>query len=243
MRVFVVDDDADFAESLAMAFEGRGHSVTVAGSGEEAIHRFRTEDFDVAFMDVRLPGRNGVESFLEIRSFKPQARVVMMTGYGVAELLAQAVENGAHAVLEKPLNPQRALDLVADLESGGVLVVDDDPDFRASLREALEARGTLVLSCSNGREAIAEVERCRPGAMVLDLRMPFLDGLATYRELTLRHLTVPTLIVTAYADEEPSTVSSLHALAVDGILRKPFDVQELIDALDRLMSGGRSNGE
>jgi two-component system, NtrC family, response regulator HydG len=239
MRVFVVDDDADFAESLAIALEGHGHTVSVAGSGEEAVRRFRAEDFDIAFMDVRLPGRNGVESFLEIRSFKPQARVVMMTGYHVAELLAQAVANGAYAVLEKPLDPARAVAIVEGLDHGGVLIADDDPDFLASLREALEGHGIQVVTCGDGREALAQATRDKPEAMVLDLRMPLLDGLATYRALVARGVRVPTLIVTAYADEEHASMASLRALSVEGILRKPFDVQELIDALDQLLHGSR----
>ncbi len=240
MRVFVVDDDGDFAESLAMALEGHGHEVSVASSGEEAIERFRAEDFDIAFMDVRLPGRNGVESFLEIRSFKPQARVVMMTGYRVAELLAQAVANGAHAVLEKPLDPEQAVAIVARLAHGGVLVADDDPDFLASLREALESRGIQVETCRDGQEALALARRQPPGVVVLDLRMPLLDGLATYRGLIAQGLRVPTLIMTAYADEEHASVATLRALCVDGILRKPFEMATLLAILDRLLLKSQS---
>lgn len=240
MRVFVVDDDADFAESLALALEGHGHSVARATSGEEAVRRFREEDFDIAFMDVRLPGRNGVESFLEIRSFKPRARVVMMTGYRVEELLAQAVAGGAHAVLEKPLDPEAAVALVADAGRAAVVVADDDPDFLASLREALEAHDLRVIACSNGGEAFAEVRRAHPGALVLDLRMPFLDGLATYRALVAAGIRVPTLVVTAFADEEAGALATLRSLAVEGILLKPFDVSLLIEALDRLVGRDRA---
>jgi CheY-like chemotaxis protein len=64
LRVFIVDDDQDFAESLALLIEGRGYQVEVAFSGEEAIAKFREQDFDITFMDVRLPGKNGTESFL-----------------------------------------------------------------------------------------------------------------------------------------------------------------------------------
>jgi len=235
MRVFIVDDDADFAESLALALEGRGHTLSMARSGEEAVKRFQTEDFDIAFMDVRLPGRNGVESFLEIKRFKPEARVVMMTGYRVADLLAQAVNNGAHAVLEKPLDPERVVALVESLSAGGVLVADDDPDFLQSLREALESRGFRVVTARDGKEAVAQVSRHRPGALVLDLRMPLLDGLSTYRALIEQGIRLPTLIVTAYAEQEQAKVASLQALSVEGILRKPFDVEELVATLGSLM--------
>ena len=109
MRIFDVDDDRDLAESLAEVLELSGHEVEIAFSGEEAVEVFREKDFDVSFMDVVMPGMNGVESFLEIRKIKPDAKVFMLTGYSVAQLLEQAIENGALGVLEKPIGIEELL--------------------------------------------------------------------------------------------------------------------------------------
>jgi len=119
LRVFIVDDDRDLAESLALAVEGRGYEVEVAHSGEEAIERYRQRDFDIAFMDVRLPGKNGVESFLEIRDIRPEARVVMITGYLMEELRQQAEEHGVQGVLQKPFSPRRLFDILERLRDEG----------------------------------------------------------------------------------------------------------------------------
>jgi len=104
LRVLIVDDNEDLAESLAMVLELRGYEAEVAHTGEEAIRTFRDNDFDIAFMDVKLPGNNGVESYMEIRKFKPDARMVMMTGYSMEQLLDKAMENGAWGVIHKPLD-------------------------------------------------------------------------------------------------------------------------------------------
>ena len=109
LRIFVVDDDRDFAESLADVLEPQGHTVALAFSGEEAVQRFATEDFDITFMDVRLPGMNGVESLFEMRRLKSDAKVMMMTGFSVEELPQQAVEGGAFGVLHKPFAPAALL--------------------------------------------------------------------------------------------------------------------------------------
>ena len=69
IRVFIVDDDVDFAESLALVLEENNCEVKLASSGEEAINTFKKLEFDITFMDVKMPGKNGVESFLEIRKF------------------------------------------------------------------------------------------------------------------------------------------------------------------------------
>jgi two-component system, NtrC family, response regulator HydG len=101
-RVFVGDDDRDHAESMADLLELHGYEVAMAHSGEEALARLSSLDFDVALMDVKLPGIDGVEAFLEMRKAKPAAPVIMMTGFSVEQSLARAIAGGAAGVLHKP---------------------------------------------------------------------------------------------------------------------------------------------
>jgi CheY-like chemotaxis protein len=233
-RVFVVDDDKDFTESLSMAIEGRGFDVEVAFSGEEAVDKFREMDFDIAFMDVKLPGMNGVESFLEIKKFKPDARVVMMTGFSVEQLLEQAVENGAWDVLRKPVDMKRILDILEKMNPDGILLADDDPDFVESIRELLINNGYNVLVAQNGVEAVGMVQKGGVDLLILDLRMPIMAGIEAYMELKKSGHTVPTVIVTAFADEEGSTIKEFRSMSVSGILKKPFDPEELLDIVESL---------
>ena len=240
LRVFIVDDDPDFAESLALLIEGRDCEVELALSGEEAVAKFREQDFDITFMDVRLPGMDGVESFVEIRKFKPQARVVMMTGYSVEQLLEQAVEQGAWGVLNKPIDMHRVLEMLDNVKPDGILIVDDDDDFVASIKDLLVSNGYTVFVARNGREAIERI--CSSEAdnkrsidiLILDLHLPILSGLETYLELKKTGHTLPTIMVTAYADEEADVINQLRSLAVSGILRKPFDPRELLKMVERL---------
>ncbi len=115
LKILVVDDDQDLSECMADIMEQEGHEVQLAFSGEEAIRKFKEEDYDIAFMDVNLPGKNGVESFLEIRKFKPHANVVIMTAISVDQLLEQALGNGAIGVLNKPFDPKDLLQALEDL--------------------------------------------------------------------------------------------------------------------------------
>ncbi len=234
LRVFIVDDNQDFAESLALLIEGRGYDVELAFSGEEAIEKFHQQDFDITFMDVKLPGMDGVESFLEIRKFKPSARVVMMTGYSVEQLLEQAVEHGAWGVLNKPLDIHRVLEIIENVKPDGILIVDDDPDFVESIKDVLRSDGYTVFVAKNGREAIERLLSNGIDILILDLKMPIMGGLETYLELKRMKRAIPTLIVTAYADESSSDVDKLRSLSVTGILRKPFDPRELLGAVEHL---------
>jgi CheY-like chemotaxis protein len=86
----------------------------------------------------------------------------------------------------------------------------------------------------NGQEAISRITSNGIDILILDLRMPVLGGLETYLELKRAGHVLPTIIVTAYADEEADNISTLRSLQVGGILRKPFDPRDLIDAVESL---------
>ena len=112
LEILVVDDDEDGADGLSEALEYYGHKVTTVYGGQDAVDAFREKGFDVTFMDVMMLGLNGVESFLEIRKIKPDAKVYMMTGYSARELLEEAVGQGAAGVFHKPFAIEDALEKV-----------------------------------------------------------------------------------------------------------------------------------
>jgi len=115
-RVLVVEDDHDFAESLAIALGTRNCAVEIARTGEEAIRLYHAHDYDIAFMDIKLPGKNGVQSLVEILDFMPQAKIVMMTGFSEPALLEQARQAGAMDILRKPFRMRDLLDFIDRLQ-------------------------------------------------------------------------------------------------------------------------------
>jgi two-component system, NtrC family, response regulator HydG len=110
-NIIIVDDDRDLAESLAELLEVNGYQVEIASNGQEAVERFRHKDYDIAFMDVRMPVMNGVDSFFAIQQMKPQARIVMMTGFK-EPILEKAIHAGAEGPLHKPFGIEQMLKLV-----------------------------------------------------------------------------------------------------------------------------------
>jgi DNA-binding NtrC family response regulator len=232
LNIFIVDDDRDFAESLADILSSVDHRVELAFDGESAIKIFREREFDITFMDVRLPNMNGVESFFEIRKINPQARVVMMTAYSVEQLLTQAIEHGAIGVLRKPFDMPQLLAMLEDVKPDGViLMADDDRDFIDSVKNLLADYGYAVVVGHTGQEAIAAILSDGIDILVLDLRMPVLSGLEVYLTLKKHGHVIPTIIVTGYATEEAETIDRLRSMSIAGCLIKPFDPQDLLDII------------
>jgi CheY-like chemotaxis protein len=243
LRILVVDDDRDFAEGMADVLQLHGHRVEQAFTGEEAIERSRDEDFDVIFLDVKLPGKNGVECFLEIHRVKPDARVVIMTGYSVEQLLDLATANGAWLTLHKPLDMSRVLEMIKVIEPCGgalLLIADDDPDFAESLREFLEARRYRVLVAHDGQQALDYLRaRDDVDVLVLDLRMPVKTGLEVFQELKKEGRALPTIVVTGYPIEEAESLGAMRCLEVAGVLVKPFNPDDLVQALEGVVGSGK----
>ncbi len=183
-RILVVDDDMDFAEVMADALKLNGHRVEIALSGEEAIQKFSVGKYDITFMDVKLPGMNGVESFMEIRRLKPDARVVMMTAFGVRGLLDTAISNGACGVFRKPMDIEKMLGMLRRIAPVGVVLFPDhDPNLVETVKRALQVNGYEVYVAQNGREALRKARSDGVDALILDLRMPLLSRLELFMEL------------------------------------------------------------
>jgi two-component system response regulator HydG len=236
-RVFIIDDDHDHAESIADVLEQRGYEVEVAWSGEDGARRFSEAEFDLILMDVKLPGMNGVETFAEFRKIRPDARVVMMTGYSVEQLLAQAVEDGALGVLRKPFPIVDLLDMLERVKPRGlVLVADDDPDFATSIEPVLRHHGYTVKIARTGSEALAQAAADGVNCLVLDLKLPVLSGVEVYLKLRETGRAIPTILITGFADAEHDVITRLQPVT-DGLLIKPFDPADLLRAIDAALGG------
>jgi two-component system, NtrC family, response regulator HydG len=238
-RVLIIDDDIDHAESLADVIEMRGHEAHIANSGEEGIKEFRSADFGFVLLDVKLPGINGVETFRELKKIKPTAKVMMMTGFSVEQLVSQAVEGGALGVLHKPFAATAILELLSNIkERGRVLVADDDPDFVESIVRILEGGGYEVETAATGAEALTKLMGEDIDCLLLDLHLPVMSGAELYARLVEIGRTVPTVLVTGGRDatEKDERLQS----QTFGMLFKPFDPVALLNAIGSAVSLGHA---
>jgi DNA-binding NtrC family response regulator len=102
-RILIVDDDPEFADSLAEHMSGLGYSVKVAYDGHDGLHSFRAGAFHMALTDLQMPGMDGMALLREIKRLDNRCVVVLITGFGTIESAVQAVKEGAYDFITKPV--------------------------------------------------------------------------------------------------------------------------------------------
>lgn len=121
LRVLLVDDEEDFVRSVAKVLGRRGFDVGVALSGEDGLAQLDAHRFDVAVMDLRMPGMDGLEALAVARRRHPDLKVIILTGHGTASLGIEGMRLGAVDFLTKPVDPDAlALAIQAAVGSAGV---------------------------------------------------------------------------------------------------------------------------
>jgi DNA-binding NtrC family response regulator len=102
IKVLVVDDEREFAQALGERLEVRGIAVRVALNGDEALSLLEQQQEDVVILDVKMPGRGGLETLQEIKHRWPLVEVIMLTGHATVEVAIEGMKLGAHDFLMKP---------------------------------------------------------------------------------------------------------------------------------------------
>ncbi|MDQ6989221.1 MAG: sigma-54 dependent transcriptional regulator [Mariprofundaceae bacterium] len=111
-RILIVDDEQPICESLAGLFEDEGYLVSTAPSGEEAVARFRKQPVDCIFLDIWMPGIDGLETMQRIKQLDAQVPVIIMSGHATIDTAVRATKLGAFDFIEKPFSSEKLLILL-----------------------------------------------------------------------------------------------------------------------------------
>lgn len=119
-RVLVVDDDRTNRMLISKILAQSGYETDVADGGIAALEFIKNHFYEVAVLDYRMPGMNGVELFHEIRKQHPDTIGIFLTGYPTVNTIYPAIEAGVHRVLAKPVDADELLRVVADSTAGSL---------------------------------------------------------------------------------------------------------------------------
>jgi len=138
-HILIVDDEPAIQSALRGVLEDEGYRVTTAGSGAEALTRVTEEVPDLIFLDIWMPGVDGLHTLAELRRMRPEAAVVMISGHGTIETAVKATRLGAYDFIEKPLSLEKTLITVTRALEHAQLAREN-----ASLRERLAEHWEII---------------------------------------------------------------------------------------------------
>jgi CheY-like chemotaxis protein/HPt (histidine-containing phosphotransfer) domain-containing protein len=265
LSVLVVDDSAtarSIVVEMLRAWRMRPTAVEDALTAIATLRSAREQGapFDLALIDVRMPGLDGfalAELVLKDTELR-RTRIVLFTASNRPGDVARCRAMGLAGYLTKPITASSLMDALLGVVAAGegpfvarptghavrlrplrLLVAEDNPINRRMLVIMLETHGHSVVAVENGREALATLEQSQFDAVLLDVQMPMLDGLAVTTEIRRRengcnqHL--PVLALTAQAMQGDR--ERCLAAGMDGYIRKPIEIGDLLATIGQVMPG------
>ena len=103
-KVLLVDDEQEFIELMSQRLETKGLKVVAVTSGEQALSKVTDQNFDVAVVDLAMPGIDGIETLKQIKERRDDIEVIMLTGQATVQSGIEAMKYGAIDFLEKPVD-------------------------------------------------------------------------------------------------------------------------------------------
>jgi DNA-binding NtrC family response regulator len=234
--VLIVDDNIEFCKSLQDILEFKGYAVITAHDGFQALEFVKTTPVDCVLMDIKMPVMNGVETFCKLKEIVPDLPVVMMTAFAVEELIRESLQKGAFGILKKPIDFERLFSLIETATTDGmlILIVDDEQDFCRNLEDVLTQRGYRVCLAFEGRSAIEKTRENNFDIMLIDLKLPVLNGLETYLAIHEIRPHLIAIIMTGYTQELHDVLDEARHQPVYTCLEKPIDIDELLSLLEQI---------
>jgi two-component system nitrogen regulation response regulator NtrX len=158
-RILVIDDEPAIRDTMRMILEYEGHDVLVAGSGQEGLTVAERESPDLVFLDIKMPGLDGLEVLGRLRAASEALPVVMVSAHGTAATALEAGRLGAFRFIEKPLSKDYILDAVREGLELGTLRREN-----RTLRTALEGRHQLVGDSPALARVLDQIRRAAPSS-------------------------------------------------------------------------------
>jgi DNA-binding NtrC family response regulator len=234
-RILIVDDEQDSCANLADIFVDLGYQVDTANDGMAALELVKQNNYDIAILDLRMPGMDGVDLYRRIREVSAGTVAIVVTAYASSDTAKSARSAGAWQILPKPVNIGQLLNLVnVALDSPLILVVDDDRDMCENLWDLMREKGYRVHLAHDVPDAAKAVQNHAFQVVLIDMQLPSGDGSQVLRLLRQQDPCARTVVITGFASEMESRVQQALAAGANAVCYKPFDVDKLLGTVHEL---------
>jgi len=259
IRIFVVDDEPEIREFFTVVSENLKISCTTVASGEEAVEMLKDNDYNIYFIDWKLPGMNGIEFARKIQAKASRNSIVtIFSSIDWNTIEDEAREAGVDKFLSKPLFPSMVVDVINtciykskelgaddkavrcdDFTCFSVLLADDVEINREIVLSLLEPTGLAVECAENGVQAVKMVRDApdKYNMIFMDIQMPEMDGYEATRQIrkldSAYARAIPIIAMTANVFRED--IEKSMEVGMNGHIGKPIDLDEILSELRKYL--------
>jgi two-component system response regulator HydG len=234
LRILIVDDDPLMAMTLVDIIRVKGYDAESVQTGYDALKQLAERRFDCVLTDVKMPGISGVELFQELKPIQPGLPVVFMTAYSASDLVQQGLDEGAIAILTKPVNIDLLLEFLDALRGHpSIIVASNDLEFYKRMANILRMQGYDV-SQARDAEHVAQQLAPRDQVILLDATLNGADSIDLLSALADEHPVLPPILLTGERGELEPIEERASSLGVGACLHRPVDPERLLQLLAQM---------
>ena len=246
-RILVVDDQDEIRTLLKSQLEDAGFEVRTVAKSNEVLAQAKAYQPSLITLDLMLDGKSGFE-ILELLKSEPETKdIPVIIASVMPNQRTKSLALGAADYIVKPFEQTKVLNTVHRLvlnveeQNNGakinkVLVVDDDKDIVNWLQTALTDREFEVAGTTTGQQALELVNQTKPDLILLDLKLPDMDGFLVIKKLRENEETanIPIIVITGTSLDQSHDTIKVLGLGASHLITKPFSFDDLVSEIKRL---------
>ena len=236
VKALIVDDEKVVRDFLTRLLSLESIEVTAVESGLKAIDAVKLTQFDLAFLDVRMPELDGLETLIELKKISPLTKYIMMTGYAVDDLMEKAKNEGIFASIRKPFDITQIMSFLkvtpqtATKDVINILIIDDDKDVLNFFKRFLRDKIYNITTVDNGKDALPIVKKREFDLVFLDIVLSDTSGLDLYSKIRELKPALDVILITGYTDK----IKDMEQMDVKACLTKPFELDKILTEIDKI---------
>ncbi len=247
-HILVVDSEVKDAEVIAHQLRTRGgYRVHVLGHGRDAIEYLTNGQnrVDLVAINLRLADMDGLEVVQRIREQEALADLPIVL-ISMVEQKGNGQHPGVQACLSKPIAAGQLLATVERLlaDRQAVLIAEDDQALAGALKDLLEQRGLIPIVVNDGESALRVARETQPGLVLLDIKLPGVDGYQVLSGLKEKPETrdIPVIVITGSVTDAEAKRERALSMGAAQFLTKPVPIGELVAEIKRVLGNGNATG-
>ncbi|MDH5767040.1 MAG: response regulator [Gammaproteobacteria bacterium] len=237
MKILIVDDNIDLASGLYEILSIENHDVSIYDNAEEALHACTTKRFDIGFLDVKLPGMNGVNLFKEIKTLSPDTKLFIISGYRMTQIIEECSGINNIGILSEHTNNEDIVNYISNIDNTPIsLTVSSSECFPVWLSKQLSDQ--KIKSLISRFDQLHMYNTNNYDVLIIETDKPLIYALIDFIDFRKSGNKTPIVLVSRNFINrlEPN---KLHSLEFTGCLFKPFKPEDIISIVDNITHNNR----